>query len=206
MICLLFCYQILCRFLGRFFYFFIFFIFYILCIYRSLLALHNTIFLSTIQSLILSLTIRYLYVILLSLTLGWVLILRVSLHFLDRLLPNVVPSYFFGFDWVYLVYRLTPWQQEKAILCYTRWSLSYQHANSHRVPNQIPWIEKGNLLIHQLLSLSVQFYEAFKHSSLTLINQELCRLIWIQQRITSMYPNEQLQEVIQKDSRIKSRK
>ena len=46
---------------------------------------------------------------------------------------------FFGSHWVYLVYRSTPWQQEKAILCYTSViSFLPRHANSHRVPDHIP--------------------------------------------------------------------
>ncbi len=46
---------------------------------------------------------------------------------------------FFGSHWVYLVYRSTPWQQEKAILCYTPViSFLPRHANSHRVPDHIP--------------------------------------------------------------------
>lgn len=62
----------------------------------------------------------------------------VSLRFLDCLLPNAVPP-FFGSHWVYLVHRSTPWQQEKAILCYTPViSFLPRHANSHRVPDHIP--------------------------------------------------------------------
>ncbi|KAL2503043.1 putative ovule protein [Forsythia ovata] len=46
---------------------------------------------------------------------------------------------FFGSHWVYLVHRSTPWQQEKAILCYTPViSFLPRHANSHRVPDHIP--------------------------------------------------------------------
>ena len=60
---------------------------------------------------------------------------------------------FFGSHWVYLVYRSTQWQQEKAILCYTPViSFLPRHANSHRVPDHIPCIEKGSILIHQLFS------------------------------------------------------
>jgi len=46
----------------------------------------------------------------------------------------------FGSHWVYLVYRSTPWQQEKkAILCYTLViSFLPSHTNSHRVLDHIP--------------------------------------------------------------------
>lgn len=47
--------------------------------------------------------------------------------------------FFCSIHWVYLVHRLTPWQQEKAILCYTPViSCLPRHANSHRVPDHIP--------------------------------------------------------------------
>jgi len=46
----------------------------------------------------------------------------------------------FGSHWVYLVYSLTPWQQEKkAILCYTPViSFLPSHANPHLVLGHIP--------------------------------------------------------------------
>jgi len=46
----------------------------------------------------------------------------------------------FGSHWVYLVYRSTPWQQEKkAILCYTPViSFVPSHANPHHVLDHIP--------------------------------------------------------------------
>lgn len=53
------------------------------------------------------------------------------------------PVFWFPSHWVYLVHRLTPWQQEKAILCYTPViSCLPRHANSHRVSDHIPLFER----------------------------------------------------------------
>jgi len=80
---------------------------------------------------------------------------KLSLRFLDRLLPNVnvVPSRFW-FPLGLPCLQVDPWDQEKkAILCYTPViSFLPSHANPHRVLYHIPLTEKENLLIHQLIS------------------------------------------------------
>lgn len=98
-----------------------------------------------------------------------------GLRFLDRLLSNAVPPVF-GSHWVYLVHRSTPWQQERAILCYTP-AISFlpRHANSHRVPDHISRSKGEAYSSISSSRRSVRFYEASKHSSLALINQEVCR-------------------------------
>ena len=96
----------------------------------------------------------------------------VSLRFLDRLLPNAVPSRFLvpiGFT---LFTGRSHGSKKRWSCARLRWSLSYRGTQTPIVP-QITFRESKGEAYSSISSSrrSVRFYEASKHSSLALINQ-----------------------------------
>ena len=85
----------------------------------------------------------------------------------------------FGSHWVYLVYRSTPWQQEKKgdLVLYSGDLFPTEARKPPSCPRSHTFRKSKGEAYSSISSSrrSVRFYEASKHSSLALINQELCR-------------------------------